>query len=182
MIDAYILESREILLAVEGIGNMVDELRALRKRGGRLWILGLGGSSATASHAAADFRRLCNIEAYAPTDSTPEITALANDAGWGEIFPLLWSGPGDAVLILSVGGGTTETSPGLVNAIDRALAVGMLVLGIVGRDGGYTASRGHSVIVIPNRYPGRVTFHVEGLTSVILHCLVDALQQRLTKW
>lgn len=168
----------------ERVDQLVDELASLR---GRLWVVGLGGSAANASHAAADLRRLCSMDAFAMMESVPELTARANDDGWDTIFSgqLASEGtPVDALLVLSVGGGTKEVSVPIVKAIDMARSVGMSVFGIVGRDGGYTAAHGDCVVVIPTVSQERVTPHTEAWHMVILHLLVShpKLQRKATKW
>lgn len=182
----YMIEMVKIAGAIEcdAIERLVDELAALR---GRLWIVGLGGSAANASHAAADLRRLCSMDAFAMMESVPELTARANDDGWGTIFSgqLASEGtPVDALLVLSVGGGTKEVSVPIVRAIDMARSVGMSVFGIVGRDGGYTAKHGDCVVVIPTVSQERVTPHTEAWQMVIVHLLVShpKLQRKSTKW
>src|SRR5271170_2623120 len=131
-------------LPADGIEALCDELAALRARNGRLFIIGVGGSAGNSSHAVNDFRKLCGIEAYAPTDNVSELTARTNDEGWNTVFSdwlkVSRTGPKDAILVLSVGGGNREknVSANLVAAIEEAKAHGTLILGIVGRDGGYT--------------------------------------------
>lgn len=155
---------------------------------GRLFIVGLGGSAANASHAAADFRRLCAVEAHCLSDNVAQLTALANDDGWREIYSeaLLQMRPSslDALLVLSVGGGTPEVSLPLVSVIDLAKRADMKVLGIVGRDGGYTRQKGDAVVIVPTVSKERVTPHTEAFQSVILHYLVShpSLQTRHPKW
>ena len=166
------------------VDRMVDSLCRLR---GRLWIAGLGGSSANSAHAAADFRRLCGIDARCLTDSVPELTARANDDGWHTVFSgqlASWGESKDALMILSVGGGTLKVSRPIVEAIDMAKALSMPVYGIVGRDGGYTAKHGDCVIIIPTVDDARVTPHTEAWQMVILHLLVSHpnLQKRATLW
>ncbi len=172
------------------IDDMIDALSALRARGGRLFILGVGGSAANASHAVNDFRKLCGIEAYAPTDNVSELSARTNDEGWGTVFES-WLrvsrlAAGDAILILSVGGGDAErnVSPNIVSAIDLAKERGATVLGIVGRDGGDTARRGDHVIVVPTPAPEYVTPIAESFQAVIWHLIVShpALAIRKAKW
>lgn len=180
------------LLDVAQIEAMVRELVSLRERKGRLFVIGLGGSAANASHAVNDFRKLCGIEAYAPTDNVAELTARANDEGIGKIFSC-WieeSQPtkNDALMVLSVGGGTPSTSIGILDALALGMEKEMPIFGIVGRDGGATKSSemgpDDCVIVIPTVTPERVTPHTESFQSVILHCLVSHpdLQRNPTKW
>lgn len=167
---------------------MVSELVALRERGGRLFILGLGGSAANASHAVNDFRKLCEIEAYAPTDNVAELTARANDEAWEDIFSTWLVGSRlcnkDAILILSVGGGTEDVSIPLGFAINHAKAVRARVLGIVGRDGGTTAKRADCCVIIPTVNEGLVTPIAESMQAVIWHLLVShpLLAKNKTKW
>jgi D-sedoheptulose 7-phosphate isomerase len=177
-IDHYILE------------DLLNELLKLRERGGRLFILGVGGSAANASHAVNDFRKICGIEAYAPTDNISEITARTNDEGWSSVFNE-WLRTShlserDAVLIFSVGGGDVEknVSLNLVKALEEARKCGAMILGIVGRDGGYTKKAGDHVLIIPIANPERVTPHTEAFQSVVWHYLVShpALQIKATKW
>lgn len=170
--------------------DIVNVLAALRDRGGRLFILGVGGSAANASHAVNDFRKLCGIETYAPTDNVSELTARTNDEGWDTVF-VEWLRTShlsekDAVMVFSVGGGSIErnVSINLIKAIDEARNRGAVILGIVGRDGGYTKKTGDHVLVIPVIDPQRVTPHTEAFQSVVWHCLVShpKLQIQNTKW
>jgi D-sedoheptulose 7-phosphate isomerase len=172
------------------IATFVDKLASVRGRGGRLFVLGVGGSAANASHAVNDFRKLCDIETYAPTDNVSELTARANDEGWSTIFAT-WlktsqANAKDAILVLSVGGGDVErnVSPNLVAAIDEAKSRGVMVLGIIGRDGGYTAKRADAAILIPVVDQDLVTPHSEAFQAVIWHCLVShpKLKVNRTKW
>lgn len=167
-------------------GLLVD----LRRRGGRLFFLGVGGSAANAAHAVNDFRKLAGIEAYAPTDNVAELTARINDDGWEGVFAgwLKGSrlGPKDMVFVLSVGGGDLErnVSPNLVRAVEFALQVGAIVCGIVGRDGGYTARMADACLVVPTVNPDTVTPHAESFQALICHLLVShpALQTTAMKW
>jgi D-sedoheptulose 7-phosphate isomerase len=169
---------------------MCEELVRLREREGRLFILGVGGSAANCSHAVNDFRKLCGIEAYAPTDNVSELTARTNDEGWHTVFAewlkVSRANAKDAVLVLSVGGGNLErnVSPNLVAALKEAKARSMTVLGIVGRDGGYTREVGDVVVVVPTIADARITPHAEAFQAVIWHCLVShpKLQASATKW
>lgn len=172
------------------IERMATELADLRERGGRLFLLGVGGSAGNCSHAVNDFRKLCGIEAYAPTDNVSELTARTNDEGWDTVFAA-WlrtsrATEKDAVLVLSVGGGNLErnVSPNIVSALKEAKQRGMRVMGIVGRDGGYTKQVGDCVVVVPTVEASRVTPHTEAFQAVVWHCLVShpALQQMATKW
>lgn len=167
------------------IESLVGELKALRDRGGRLFLVGLGGSAANCSHAISDFRRLCGINALGPVDNIAELTARANDEGWTTIFGgWLEATPEDALFVLSVGGGTEQVSLPISEAVGAALRAKCRVFGIVGRDGGFTKKYGHEVVVIPTVSPERITPHTEAFQLVILHCLVSHpdLQIRPTKW
>lgn len=169
---------------------MVRELKSLRERGGRLFFLGVGGSAANCSHAVNDFRKIAGIEAYAPTDNVSELTARTNDEGWATTFSA-WlkvsrAGAKDAIFIMSVGGGdkTRNISPNLVEAIEYAITNGMRIMGIVGRDGGETARRGHAVVVVPTVDADLVTPHTEAFHAVVWHALVSDpdLKQAPNKW
>jgi len=172
------------------IERMAEELGALRARGGRLFFLGVGGSAGNCSHAVNDFRKIVGIEAYAPTDNVSELTARTNDEGWHTIFRewLLTSrlSDKDALFIFSVGGGNLEknVSPNLVGALQLAKEVGASILGVVGRDGGYTAKVSDLVCIIPTVNPDNVTPHSEAFQAVVWHLLVShpALKARQTKW
>ena len=174
----------------ESIEALCGELASLRDRGGRLFIIGVGGSAGNAGHAVNDFRKLCGIEAYAPTDNVSELTARTNDEGWPTVFSewlkVSRANAKDAILIFSVGGGNMEknVSPNIVAAIAEAKARGLRVLGVVGRDGGYTKKAGDCVVVIPTVEDSRVTPHTEAFQAVVWHCLVShpKLQKNATKW
>ncbi|MDA9990843.1 SIS domain-containing protein [Paracoccaceae bacterium] len=169
---------------------MVKKLIEVRNRGGRLFLLGVGGSSANCSHACNDFRKLCNIETYAPTDNISELTARINDDGWDSTFAgwlkVSKLGKNDAILVLSVGGGDVKrgVSVNLVRAIDFAKLNKATVLGIVGRDGGYTKEKGDVVVVVPDLARNLVTPISESFQAVIWHCIVSHpdLQVMPTKW
>ena len=168
----------------------VELLAAVRERSGRLFILGVGGSAANASHAVNDFRKIGGIECYAPTDNVSELTARTNDEGWSTVFAEWLKGSNlngkDALLILSVGGGNLEknVSPNLVAALELAKERGASVLGIVGRDGGYTARVADVVIVIPTVNPNNTTPHTEAFQAVVWHLFVShpKLKVAQTKW
>ena len=169
---------------------MVRELKSLRERGGRLFFLGVGGSAANCSHAVNDFRKIAGIEAYAPTDNVSELTARTNDEGWATTFSA-WlkvsrAGAKDEIFIMSVGGGdkARNISPNLVEAIEYAITNGMRIMGIVGRDGGETARRGHAVVVVPTVDADLVTPHTEAFHAVVWHALVSDpdLKQAPNKW
>lgn len=175
---------------VAGIEKLALELKALREREGRLFFLGVGGSAGNCGHAVNDFRKLCGIEAYAPTDNVSELTARTNDEGWDTVFSAwLRTSRGsakDAVFVFSVGGGNLEknVSPNIVSGLKEAKARGMKIFGVVGRDGGYTKNVGDCVVVVPTVDANRVTPHTEAFQAVVWHCLVShpALQQIATKW
>lgn len=172
------------------IEKLATELAALRERGGRLFLLGVGGSAGNCGHAVNDFRKLCGIEAYAPTDNVSELTARTNDEGWDTVFSgwlkISKGNSNDAVLVFSVGGGNLEknVSPNIVSGLKEAKTRGMKIFGIVGRDGGYTKQVGDCVVVVPTVDASRVTPHAEAFQAVVWHCLVShpALQQIATKW
>ena len=172
------------------IEKCADELAAIRERGGRLFILGVGGSAGNAGHAVNDFRKICGFEAYAPTDNVSELTARTNDEGWPTIFAEWLKGsrlgPKDGLLIFSVGGGNLEknVSPNLVNAIQVAKKVGASVIGIVGRDGGYTAKEATACVIVPTVNPTHVTPHSEAFQAIVWHLFVShpKLKVAQTKW
>ena len=177
----YFQESAEIArrLDLAMLDRMVERLARLRQEKGRLFLCGVGGSAGNAGHAVCDFRKLAGIEAYAPTDNTSEITARTNDEGWDTVFSA-WlevsqANGKDVLLVLSVGGGSRERniSPNLVAAVDEAKRRGLDVLGVVGRDGGYTKARGDLVLVIPTVNEQNVTPHAESFQAVIWHALVS---------
>ena len=191
-VNTYFEEVARIAREIDtkAIEALATELAALRERGGRLFLLGVGGSAANCSHAVNDFRKLCGIEAYAPTDNVAELTARTNDEGWESVF-CAWlrvsrGTSKDAVLVLSVGGGNAEkkVSVNIVAALKEAKQRGMKVYGIVGRDGGYTREVGDCVVLIPIVDAARVTPHTEAFQAVVWHCLVShpLLQQAATKW
>ena len=175
---------------LDKIEKLAAELAALRSRGGRLFLLGVGGSAGNCSHAVNDFRKLCGIEAYTPIDNVSELTARTNDEGFDTIFTgwleVSRISDKDALLIYSVGGGDAErnVSVNLMRAIDLAKQRGAKVFGIVGRASGYTAKKGDVVVVIPEVNPSRVTPLSEGMQGIVWHCLVSHpdLQVRKTKW
>lgn len=188
----YLSEAKAIIdgLPVDAIERVVASLVDLRNSGGRLFILGVGGSAANASHAANDFRKIAGIETYAPTDNVSELTARTNDEGWATVFEAWLRGsrlhPRDAVLIFSVGGGNLEknVSPNLVAALRYAQSVGARILGIVGRDGGYTAQVADACVIVPTVNAAHTTPHTEAFQAVVWHLLVShpALKQAETKW
>jgi D-sedoheptulose 7-phosphate isomerase len=190
--EQFLAEATEILkqIDVAAVERVAATLADCRARGGRLFVLGVGGSAANASHAVNDFRKICGFETYAPTDNVSELTARTNDEGWAGIFDS-WLRVSrlretDALLIFSVGGGNLENnvSPNLVAAIRYAKTVGAMVTGIVGRDGGYTAQAADACVIVPTVNPKHVTPHAEAFQAVIWHLLVThpALKQAETKW
>ncbi len=190
--QSFLTETQAILARLDPavIERMALALAGVRNGGGRLFILGVGGSAGHAGHAVNDFRKLCGFEAYAPTDNVSELTARTNDEGWETTFSAFLQGSriraGDGLLIFSVGGGdkARNISANIVAAIDVAKGVGATVTGIVGREGGYTARAGDAVVVIPPMYPDHITPHTEGLCAVVWHLLVShpALKTMPTKW
>lgn len=188
----YLLATEQIakLVSVPALEKMVQELVSIKKNRGRVFFLGVGGSAANCSHAVNDFRKIAGIEAYAPTDNISEITARTNDEGWVSTFSA-WlkvsrAGKGDAIFVMSVGGGDKfrNISPNLVEALEYAVRVNIRILGIVGRDGGETAKKGHAVAVVPTVDPELVTPHTESFHAVIWHALVSHPKLKLvpTKW
>ena len=188
----HLNESIEITknLNVEKIEEIVDLLATVRSSGGRLFVLGVGGSAANSSHAVNDFRKLAGIESYAPTDNVAELTARTNDEGWETVFSgwlkISNLNQKDCLFILSVGGGDKERniSPNLIEAIDLAKKVGAKITGIVGRDGGYTAKHADVCLIIPTVNEGSVTPHSESFQTVIWHLMVShpKLKSNNTKW
>jgi len=175
---------------VQSVRRVVDLLVGLRQRGGRLFLLGVGGSAANCSHAVNDFRKLTGIEAYAPTDNISELTARINDDGWAGVF-VGWLKasrlrPDDMIFVLSVGGGDLErnVSPNLVEALIYAKQVGAGITGIVGRDGGYTAKVANACVIVPTVNSESVTPHTEAFQAVVWHLIVShpALKSAATKW
>jgi D-sedoheptulose 7-phosphate isomerase len=177
-------------ISCDSIEGMIDELIALRARKGRLFLMGVGGSAGNCSHAVNDFRKLCGIEAYSAADNVSELTARANDEGWDTIFSGWLEASNlnapDAILIFSVGGGDIErhVSTNIVKAVNFAKSRGTKVLGIVGKDNGYTALHGDVVVIVPQVNASRITPLSEAFQSVVWHCLVShpELQIRQTKW
>jgi D-sedoheptulose 7-phosphate isomerase len=174
----------------QSIEQVVEELALVRERGGRLFILGVGGSAANASHAVNDFRKICGFECYAPTDNVSELTARTNDEGWATVFSEWLKGSRlnarDGLLIFSVGGGNLEknVSPNLVAAIQVAQQVGASVTGVVGRDGGYTRKAAKACVVVPTVNDEHVTPHSEAFQAIIWHLFVShpKLKVTRTKW
>ena len=174
----------------DAIERMAVLLVGLRERGGRLFFLGVGGSAANCSHAVNDFRKIAGIESYAPTDNVSELTARTNDEGWASVFVEWLKGSRlkakDMLFVLSVGGGNLEknVSPNLVTALQYAKEVGAQIVGVVGRDGGYTAQVADAYVIVPTVNPENVTPHTEALQSVIGHLLVShpSVKVAQTKW
>ena len=172
------------------IERMVEILAGVRARGGRLFFLGVGGSAGNCGHAVNDFRKLAGFEAYAPTDNVSELTARTNDEGWDTVFSAWLRGSRlrkeDAVFVFSVGGGSLEKniSPNLVRALQLAKEVGAAIVGVVGRDGGYTATVADACVIVPTVNPETVTPHSEAFQAVVWHLLVShpALKVNATKW
>jgi len=178
--ERFLRQVSEIAESVdhEAIERIALGLADLRGRGGRLFVIGVGGSASNSSHAVSDFRKLARIEAYAPTDNVSELTARTNDEGWDTVFTgwldISQANGKDAVFILSVGGGDLDrnVSPNIVRAVDEAKKRGMQVYGIVGRDGGYTKRRGDEVVVIPTVDSNHITPLSESFQAIVWHCLV----------
>jgi D-sedoheptulose 7-phosphate isomerase len=188
----HLEESIEITKAIdpEIIEKMVNLLVEIKSTGGRLFVLGVGGSAANAGHAVNDFRKLAGIETYAPTDNVAELTARTNDEGWQTVFSgwlkVSKLNSKDCLFILSVGGGSKEknVSPNLIEAIDLAKEIGARVTGIVGRDGGYTAENADVCLVVPTINPETVTPHSESFQAIVWHLMVThpKLKRNSTKW
>jgi D-sedoheptulose 7-phosphate isomerase len=182
-VDRYLEETARIVQAIDrpALAAGVALLGAVRERGGRLFILGVGGSAGNASHAVNDFRKIAGIEAYAPTDNVSELTARTNDDGWETVF-VNWLktshlGSKDALLVFSVGGGTPSTSRNLVLALEHAKALGASILGVVSRSGGRTRELADVTVLVPVVSEERVTPHAEGWQGVVWHLWVNALVQ-----
>lgn len=179
--DRFFSEAADIarLIDQEILDQIVDRIVRLRREGGRLFLCGVGGSAGNCSHAVNDFRKLAGVEAYSPVDNVSELTARTNDEGWETVFAhwlkVSRACDRDVLMVFSVGGGSREQniSPNLVTAIDEAKARGMHVLGIVGRDGGYTKRYGDLVVVVPTVNPNHVTPHTEAFQAVIWHAIVS---------
>jgi len=189
---SFLAEVREIAgrLNAESIEKVATLISSIRERSGRLFVIGVGGSAANASHAVNDFRKIAGIEAYAPTDNVSELTARVNDEGWAAAF-VGWLqvsrlNARDGVLVFSVGGGSLEqnVSPNIVVALDYAKAAGASIIGVVGRDGGYTARVADACVIIPVVHPDRITPHTEAFQAIVWHLLVShpALQRTATHW
>jgi len=188
----HLKETSEIVASLDpkACEACVKELRAARDSGGRLFILGVGGSAANASHAVNDFRKIGGLEAYAPTDNVSELTARTNDEGWASVFVEWLRGSKlnskDLIFILSVGGGNLEknVSPNLVAALQLAKEVGARIIGIVGKDGGYTAKVSDACVIVPTVNPNNITPHSEAFQAVVWHLFVSHpdLKMNQTKW
>jgi D-sedoheptulose 7-phosphate isomerase len=191
-VEEYIAESVEVLRRLDPatIEKLAQLLAGARARGGRLFILGVGGSAANASHAVNDFRKICGMEAYCPTDNVSELTARTNDEGWATVFES-WLRVSrlraeDCILVFSVGGGNLEkqVSPNLVSALEFAKSVGASIGGVVGRADGYTAQVADACVVVPVVNTAHVTPHAEAFQAVVWHLLVThpALKIAATRW
>jgi D-sedoheptulose 7-phosphate isomerase len=188
----HLQEAVQILerLDADAIERIADVLAQVRSRGGRLFFLGVGGSAGNCSHAVNDFRKLAGFEAYAPTDNVSELTARTNDEGWDTVFAAWLSGSRlrreDGVFVFSVGGGSVEKniSANLVRALQHARSVGAAIVGVVGRDGGYTAEVADACVIIPTVNPETVTPHSEAFQAIVWHLLVShpRLKTAPTKW
>ncbi len=191
-VDQHLAEARQIIDALDrdAIERIADLLARTRSHGGRVFFLGVGGSAGNCSHAVNDFRKLAGFEAYAPTDNVSELTARANDEGWATIFEAWLRGSRlraeDALFILSVGGGSLDPSisPNLVTALQYAKQVGAAIVGIVGRNGGFTASVADACVIVPTVNPESITPHAEAFQAVVWHLLVShpKLKAAATKW
>jgi len=188
----FLNEAVEVIGKIDrdAIEKTVAILAEARARGGRLFILGVGGSAGNASHATNDFRKIVGLETYAPTDNVSELTARTNDEGWATIFSewlkVSRLAPDDVIMVFSVGGGNVEknVSPNLVSALQYAKIIGSKIVGIVGRDGGYTAQVADAVVIVPVVNPENITPHSEAFQAVVWHLMVShpALKAAPTKW
>ena len=190
--QSFLTEVTKIAQSVDAVAieAIADKLAAVRSNGGRLFFLGVGGSAGNCNHAVNDFRKIAGFEAYAPTDNVSELTARTNDEGWETVFVAWLKGSrlrkADGVFVFSVGGGSLEknVSPNLVRALQHAKEVGATIVGIVGRDGGYTATVADAAVVIPTVNADHVTPHSEAWQAVVWHLLVShpKLKAAVTKW
>ncbi len=190
--EQHLAETARIIERLDhaAIERMAQVLAGVRARGGRLFFLGVGGSAGNCGHAVNDFRKLAGFEAYAPTDNVSELTARTNDEGWDTVFAAWLRGsrlrPEDAVFVFSVGGGSLEKniSPNLVRALQFAKDTGATILGVVGRDGGFTATVADACVIVPTVNPDTVTPHSEAFQAVVWHLLVShpTLKANATKW
>jgi len=191
-IETYLIEARKIIDKINkgAVGIIISELKEIRKNGGRLFFLGVGGGAANASHAVNDFRKICGFEAYTPIDNVSELSARVNDEGWESVFVNWLKGSRlcnrDAVFVLSVGGGNIEKniSVNLVKALKYAKKIGAKIFGIVGRDGGFTAKVADACIVIPTVNSETITPHTESFQAVVWHLIVSHPDMKVTemKW
>ena len=189
---SFLRETVEVINSIDtaAIESAAKVLRQVRDRGGRLFILGVGGSAGHASHAVNDFRKICGFESYTPTDNVSELTARINDEGWDSCFSGWLEGshlgPKDGLLVFSVGGGNKEknVSVNLVRALELAKSVKASVVGVVGKDGGFTKQVADACVVLPPLFQERITPHTEGLAAVVWHLLVShpELKKNQTKW
>jgi len=191
-VESFFTQTGDIARTIDhqGIEKLALALAELRERGGRLFLLGVGGGAGHCGHAVNDFRKLCGIEAYAPTDNVSELTARTNDEGWETVFAA-WlrtskANDKDAIFVFSVGGGDAERniSANLVHALDEGKRRGLKIFGVVGRNGGHTKKVGDNVIVVPTVDAALITPHTEAFQAVVWHCLVShpQLQIKETKW
>ena len=190
--STYLKEATQIIgeLDIQAIEDMVRLLCEVRQRNGRLFIIGVGGGAGHASHAVGDFRKIAGIEAYAPTDNIAELTARTNDEGWEttlvESLRASHLTQTDMVFVFSVGGGDLEKniSPNLVRALEYAREKGSSIVGVVGRDGGYTARVADACVVVSTVNPNRVTAHTESFQALVWHLMVSHpdLQRAHMKW
>ena len=190
--QTFLAEAVQVInqLDAAAIERTVEHLVKVRAAGGRLFFLGVGGSAANASHAVNDFRKIAGFEAYAPTDNVSELTARVNDENWADVFVNWLKGSRlrreDGIMVFSVGGGNAERniSPNLVKAVQYAKEVGATVVGVVGRDGGYTAKAADACVIVPTVNPDHVTPHAEAFQGVVWHLIVShpAIKAAQTKW
>ena len=190
--EQHLEEAAQIVerIDTEAIESMAELLARIKSEGGRLFFLGVGGSAGNCSHAVNDFRKIVGLESYAPTDNVSELTARTNDEGWGTVF-IEWLktsrlNGNDAVFVFSVGGGNLEknVSPNLVKALEYARTVGAKIMGVVGRDGGFTAEVADVCVIVPTVNPETITPHSEAFQAVVWHLLVShpRLKATQTKW
>ena len=193
--ESYLNQSIQLLHSLmdhqaQFIDQVASCLKSVRDANGRLFIIGVGGSAGTASHAVNDFRKICRLESYTPTDNVSELTARVNDDGWDTSYANWLIGSHlsahDAVLVLSVGGGnrTKNVSMNIVKALELAQSVDATIVGIVGKDGGFTSEVADACVIIPPTFSNHITPHTEGLCSVVLHLLVSHPDLKVdeTKW
>ena len=182
--ERYLTETQEIAQKVDKseILKIIDIMKSLQENNGRLFILGVGGSAANASHAVNDFRKIGGIETYAPTDNVAELTARTNDEGWDTTFRAWLETSklreGDALLVLSVGGGSETVSLNIKEAIDYAVEKSAKVTAIVSRDGGYSKKKADACVLIPVVADERITPHAEGWQGIVWHLIVNAIAQQ----